>query len=206
MPELIAIDLPGGRPFVEALERVWDEGNAALPLDQRLDAPARAELIALMGASHVIGNDGRVNVAAGLPVEHGDALVVPTSGSTGNPKGVVLTHDAVRASAVATSDRLGVDAAADTWLACLPLSHVGGLSVVTRALHTGTALVVHPGFDAEMVEVAGRSGVSAVSLVSTALRRIDASLFRVVLLGGSAIPANRPDNSVATYGMTESGS
>ncbi|MCP3934913.1 MAG: AMP-binding protein [Actinomycetia bacterium] len=42
--------------------------------------------------------------------------------------------------------------------------------------------------------------------MSTALRRIDASLFRVVLLGGSAIPANRPDNSVATYGMTESGS
>ncbi|MEZ5216716.1 MAG: AMP-binding protein [Ilumatobacteraceae bacterium] len=57
-------------------------------------------------------------------------MVVPTSGTTGAPKGVVLTHDAVAASARATSARLGVTPA-DKWLACLPLSHVGGLSVVT---------------------------------------------------------------------------
>jgi len=137
------------------------------------------------------------------PVDDGDALVVGTSGSTGDPKGVVLTHDAVHASAIATSTRLAVDSTTDSWLACLPLAHVGGLSVVTRALVTGTRLVVHDGFDADAVQGAG---TTLVSLVSTALRRIDASLFRVIVLGGSAPPTNLPPNVVTTYGMTETGS
>ncbi len=117
----------------------------------------------------------------------------------------MLTHDAVRASAVATSARLAVTAD-DTWLACLPLSHVGGLSVVTRALLTDSRLVVHDGFDAEMVGAAARDGATLVSLVATALQRIDASLFRCVVLGGSAPPSDLPDNVVTTYGMTETGS
>src|SRR3546814_3886257 len=70
------------------------------------------------------------------PVDQGDALVVATSGTTGTPKGVVLTHDAVLASALATSAALGVDPAADRWLACLPLAHVGGLSVLRSEEHT----------------------------------------------------------------------
>ena len=74
----------------------------------------------------------------------GDTLVVATSGSTGTPKGVVLTHDAVAASAAATSRRLAVDPRPDRWLACLPLAHVGGLAVVARALVTATPLTVLP--------------------------------------------------------------
>jgi O-succinylbenzoic acid--CoA ligase len=45
-----------------------------------------------------------------------------------------------------------------------------------------------------------------VSLVGTALQRVDASKFRTIVLGGSKPPANRPSNSVTTYGMTETGS
>ena len=45
-----------------------------------------------------------------------------------------------------------------------------------------------------------------MALVVTAMQRIDASLFRKILVGGSAIPEVRPPNSVATYGMTETGS
>jgi len=119
---------------------------------------------------------------------------------------VVLTHDAVRASATATSARLGVRHD-DTWLACLPLAHVGGLSVITRALVTDTALVVHDGFDAEDVVRAVRAdGVTLVALVATALRRVDAALFRTVVLGGSSPPADLASNVVTTYGMTETGS
>jgi O-succinylbenzoic acid--CoA ligase len=128
---------------------------------------------------------------------------VATSGSTGAPKGVVLTHDAVAASAVATSARLGVDRQRDRWLACLPLSHVGGLSVVTRAIHTGTPLEVHGAFDAAAVDA---SDATLVSLVGTALRRIDSSRWRTIVLGGAHPPADRPANVVATYGMTETGS
>ena len=144
---------------------------------------------------------------AGFPVEEGDALVVATSGSSGQPKGVVLTHDALRASAVATSDRLGVDPARHAWLACLPLAHVGGLSVVTRALLTGTPLTVLPGFDADVVAALGRAEKAThVSLVPAALRRLDPAVFTGILLGGSRPPGELPANVVVTYGMTETGS
>lgn len=188
MARLIALDLPGGPEFVARLEQVWDAGDAAFPVDQRLPDTARVELCSRMGV--------------GEEVEPGDALVVATSGSTGTPKGVVLTHDAVAASATATSERLRV-VDDDHWLACLPLSHVGGLSVVTRALHTSTRLTVHPAFDADAVMA---SGATLVSLVVTALQRIDPTRFRTIVLGGSRPPSDRPPNSVTTYGMTETGS
>ena len=188
MPRLVPLRLTGPA-FVDALRRAWHEGDAVLPVDTRLAPAAVERLLSSMRADE--------------PVDDGDALVVATSGSTGDPKGVVLTHDAVRASALATSTRLSVDPARDSWLACLPLAHVGGLSVVTRALVTNTRLVVHDGFDADMVQ---RAGTTLVSLVSTALRRIDPSLFRVIVLGGSAPPPDLPENVVTTYGMTETGS
>ena len=206
MPELVALDLDGGPAFVDALRRVWDDGDAALPLDRRLSDQARAELASRMGASAVVTGEGRTVLDGGTPVEAGDALVVATSGSSGTPKGVVLTHDAVEANARATSARIGLDPSVDHLLACLPLAHVGGLSVVTRALVTDTPLTVLPGFDADAVMAAARAGASVVSLVPAVLDRIDTDVFRRIVLGGSAIPADRPANSVATYGMTETGS
>ncbi|MPY94109.1 MAG: AMP-binding protein [Acidimicrobiia bacterium] len=142
----------------------------------------------------------------GRPVEAGDALVVATSGTTGEPKAAVLTHTAVAASAAATSARLGIDPARHRWLACLPVAHIGGLAVVARALVTGTPLEVHPGFEARAVEAAARAGCTHVSLVVTALARLDPSVFERIVLGGSAMPAVRPANVTATYGLTETGS
>ena len=185
---LVALDLPGGPDFIEELQRIWANGDAAFPVDQRFPEAAQQRICAAMR----VGDD----------VGPGDALVVATSGSTGTPKGVVLTHDAVAASAEATSTRLGVGAG-DHWLACLPLAHVGGLSVVTRALHAGTTLTVLPAFEAAAVDA---SDANLVSLVATALPRIDATRFRTIVLGGALPPADRPANAVTTYGLTETGS
>ncbi len=204
MSELVAVDL-AGPAFVEALRRVWSLGDAVLPVDGRLPPPARAALLGAMRPGRIIDPMGERALPGSVPLREGDALVVATSGSTGPPKGVVLTHGAVVAAARATSERLGVDPGVDRWLACLPLSHVGGLGVVTRAMLTGTDLEVLDRFDAAAVVDAARRGATLVSLVPTALDRIDPGLFRRILLGGSAIPADRPANAVATYGLTETG-
>lgn len=181
MPKLVPVEAIPGWDFVDAVRRAWDAGDAVLPVDPRLPRPGALALLDTLGA--------------GREVDEGDALVVATSGTTGEPKGVVLTHEAVRASAMATSARLGVDPAADRWLSCLPLAHVGGLSVVTRALLTDTPLTFAPADEATLA-----------SMVGTQLRRLDPARFRMVVLGGSAPPEDRPANCVVTYGMTETGS
>jgi o-succinylbenzoate---CoA ligase len=206
VPDLLAIDIPGGPDFVDALRRVWDAGDAALPVDQRLSEGAKKALFDELRPASVLLPLGKVStLSGGLAVERGDALVMATSGTTGKPKGVVLTHDAVLASAKATSERLGVQAERHSWLACLPLNHVGGMSVVTRSLLTDTPCIVLSGFDAETV-LANSGPDVLVSLVPTALRRVEASRFRTVVLGGSSPPQDLPENVVTTYGLTETGS
>jgi O-succinylbenzoic acid--CoA ligase len=209
VPSLVAVELTGPR-FVEALTRAWAAGDAVLPVDPRLPRPAALRLLEALRPSWVLGADGVGHRrAGGRPVEPDDALVVATSGTTGSPKGVVLSHAALAASAEATSARLGVDPATDHWLACLPLAHVGGLSVVTRALLTGTRLTVHERFSSADVMAAGRAtdGPTLVSLVATALARVDPALFRIVVLGGGPPPSGGvAANTVITYGLTETGS
>jgi O-succinylbenzoic acid--CoA ligase len=191
VPRLVVVPAEGDLSFVDALRRAWDSGDAVLPLDPRLPPPAAR---AVLEAARV-----------DEPVEPGDALVVATSGTGGAPRAAVLTSDAVAASAAATSARLGVDPAVDRWLACIPLAHVGGLGVVSRALLTGTALTVLPRPDPTAVAEVAAAGPTLVSLVPTALDRLDPGWFKAVVLGGAADPGPRPANVVRTYGLTETG-
>lgn len=206
--DLTALAVPAGPRFVEALRSEWDRGAAVCPVDDRLEPPERDRVLAALAPTHVVDERGaRRRWPGGRPVLDGDAVVVATSGTSGFPKGVVLTHDALAASARLTSDRLMIDPASDRWLCCLPVAHIGGLSVITRALLTGTALTVHDRFDPAAVEAAARvERVTRVSLVTRALVQIDPALFTTVLLGGAAPPAQRPPNVIATYGSTETGS
>jgi O-succinylbenzoic acid--CoA ligase len=164
MKALIALDIEPSQRFVDEISKAWDEGDAVLPIDQRLPIEAKKQLIAELKPTVIVSSDGRAHLDGGLPIESDDALVVATSGSTGNPKGVVLTHTSVLASARASSSALdvGID---DHWYSCLPLAHVGGLSVVTRALLMGTQLTVAPRFDPHDVEQASHS-CTLISLVS----------------------------------------
>ena len=209
MPELVAIDVDQGPAIPRLLMGVWARGDAACVVDRRLNGPARAAaLAALRPTRRIVDGDGtEVVESGGEGVERGDALVVTTSGSSATPRAVVLTHDAVAASARATSTRLGVDPTVDMWLCCLPCAHVGGLSVVTRALLTDTPLEVHRTFDADEVARAARRGATLVSLVAATLGDVvEPAAFRTILLGGAAPPRDVPSNAVVTWGMTETGS
>ncbi len=209
MNRLVALDLPGGAPFLEAMTRVHNAGDAVFPIDQRLPESARTRLVETLRPAAVVTDAGNETpLDDGIPVEEDDAFVIATSGTSGEPRGVVLTHDAVAASSEASNARLGVDPNLDRWLCCLPVAHVGGLSVITRALASKTPLEIHESFDADRVADAARGGATLVSLVPTTCRRLeaDAARFRTILLGGGAIPKDRPENAVATYGMTETGS
>lgn len=175
-----------------------------LSIDQRLPDVAKKSLVADMAPTIIFHSSGETSYP-GRAVEAGDAVVVATSGTTGASKGVVLTMQAVIASAKATSDRLGVSPD-DCWLACLPPAHVGGLSVILRSLIMNTKLIAVPTFTVDAFNEAATKGATLVSLVATALQRIDASRYRTIVLGGAKPPENRPVNCIATYGLTETGS
>jgi o-succinylbenzoate---CoA ligase len=207
VPELVALDVVQGPDLPTLLRSVWARGDAACVLDPRVGGAARDAQLAALRPTRRIRRDGvEVSEPDGLEVDDGDALVVATSGSIAVPRAVVLTHDAVAASARATSARLGVGSR-DVWLCCLPCSHVGGLSVLTRSLYTDTKVSVLPTFDARAVDDELDHGATLVSLVATTLRRLARpERFRRVLLGGSAPPPDLPSNVVTTWGMTETGS
>ena len=204
---LVALALPGGPAYEAAIRRVWDDGNAIAPIDNRLPRAEQDRVMAALRPGAVIEADGaQRSIDQGVPVEDDDALVIATSGTSGEPKGVIHTHRSVAASASAIGDALAIDPGTDRWLACLPLAHIGGLSVVLRSIVSGTPVEIHDRFDAEAAIAAANRGVTLVSLVTRALNQVPAELFRTVLIGGAASPTDRPPNVIATYGMTETGS
>ena len=205
MARLIALDMPASKTFVDLVQRAWSNGDAVLPIDQRLPLTSKKMLLDTMAPSEIIDASFTASpLPNGRPMQDGDALVIASSGSTGSPKGIVHTHSSILAGAQASASRLQLSSN-DHWLVCIPVSHVGGFSVIARALHTGAALTLHPAFDAAAVEQALKNGVTHTSLVATTLSRIDTSLFRTILLGGSSAPDNLPSNMITTYGMTETG-
>ncbi|WP_242670000.1 o-succinylbenzoate--CoA ligase [Mycobacterium decipiens] len=160
-------------------------------------------------------------VRVGEQIDDDVALVVTTSGTTGPPKGAMLTAAALTASASATHDRLG---GPGSWLLAVPPHHIAGLQVLTRSLVAGSTPVelgVSTGFDITELPAAIRNlapGRRYTSLVAAqlakaltdpaaaaALAELDA-----VLIGGGPAPrrvlaaaAAAGIAVVRTYGMSE---
>ena len=145
----------------------------------------------------------------------GDPLVVRTSGSTGAPKDVVLSHRAVVASARASLDRLG---GAGGWLSAMPVTGVGGLQVLVRSVIAELDPVFaddHPDLASAIDAVPGTRRYA--SLVPTQMHRLlrdgGAEVLAgldAVLVGGASMPADLLAAAheagvtvVRTYGMSE---
>jgi O-succinylbenzoic acid--CoA ligase len=200
---LVALDMPASVEFADHVRNAWDAGDAVFPVDQRLPHAAKDSLVEQFKPSVLIDKAGSVvNLPGSEPTEKGDALVIATSGSTGSPKGVVHTHQSIRALLTMSQERLRTNQSTH-WLLCLPVSHVAGFSVLARALVFGNPISILPKFDEHEVLTAAKNGATHVSLVPTTLNRIDPAIFESILLGGAAAPPNLPENVTTTYGMTE---
>lgn len=190
------------RTLLPALEGVLSGRESAL-----LPVPAGAAVPSVLR----VGDD----------VDDDVALVVTTSGTTGVPKGALLTAAALTASAVATHDRLG---GPGRWLLALPPYHIAGVQVLVRSLLAGTTPVeldVSTGFDITELPSAvqqlgtGRRYTSLVAAqlakaltdpaAAAALATLDA-----VLIGGGPVPqpilnaaAAAGISVIRSYGMSE---
>ncbi|HUB35935.1 MAG TPA: AMP-binding protein [Solirubrobacteraceae bacterium] len=222
----VAIELPGGLAFARALHACLLLGAVAVPVDVRLATSERERLC--RGADLVLreplparararprGASLSKRFAGGHDLD-GVAAVIHTSGTSAAPRPVELTYGNFLWSAIGSAvalDRGGED----RWLCALPVSHVGGLSILIRSAIYATTAVVHQRFETEAVLGALREGrVSLVSLVGTTLARLlDAGLerpsaLRCALTGGGPVPAallaRAREAGVPvslTYGLTE---
>ena len=121
-----------------------------------------------------------------------------TSGTTGRPKGVMITHANLAWKNFAHITEFGFTAP-DVGLACGPLYHVGALDLVTTTMiAVGATTVIHRAFDAEqVVDEIERSGVTLVWAAPAMVRAIldvpgvekrDLSSVRVIIAGGEKMP------------------
>lgn len=222
--ERVAIALAPGLAFAQALHACLLLGAVAVPVDLRLTRSERTRIVE--GASVLVEQPLRVlprGAGESETFAHGvthdlDAVcaVIHTSGTSSTPRPVELTYGNFLWSALGSAAALGVDPR-ERWLCALPLSHVGGLSILVRSAIYATTAHVHERFHTDSVLAAlEEERITLVSLVSTTLARLlDAGLreppqLRCALTGGGPVPAALVQRAreagvpvVATYGLTE---
>ncbi len=217
----VAIALPGGLAFAQALHACLLLGAVAVPVDLRL-APAERARIA-DGAAVLVQEplgEGPAPATISVACTHdldATAAVIHTSGTSSAPRPVQLSYGNFLWSALGSSVALGLDPG-ERWLCALPLAHGRGLSILLRSAIYASTAVVHERFECDRVQHALRAqGVTVVSLVATTLARLlDAGLekppsLRCALTGGGPVPAALLQRARAagvpvslTYGLTES--
>ncbi len=199
-------------------------GSPFFPMDSRLSPATAQSLLAQVGESFFV--DEKLDVQAILDAEAGAelcyrpgaglALLIATSGSSGGPKAVMLSGENLAASAQASATVTPLRPG-DKWLACLPLFHIGGFSILVRCAAAGADIRFHQGFAPEDIwRVLETDGVSHVSLTPTMLAQLAAlgrrapSRLRHALVGGAALSKETAARAAElgwpvqpTYGMSE---
>ncbi len=242
--EVVAVQLSSAWQVARLFYAALHLGITFLPLDPGVLTARRSRLLADVGCRTLVcrqapAEQGLRWIAsdslfsshatdAPAPVYHSKPLageqvqlIIATSGTTGAPKGVMLSADNLAASVAASRQRLDLQPG-DTWLACLPLFHIGGLAILLRCLAAGARVLLQEGFDADRVwrEIAAGQ-VTHLSLVPAMLDRLltvsaeqaPLAALRVVLIGGGPLSRSLAQRAHAagwplcvSYGMSETAS
>ena len=244
----IGLLLPGDAGFAAWFHAIALAGRVSLPLNLRLTAGELARQLGDARVGWLIGAGGDARLAeleaqvpglraraapalerlplpaAVLPGERVDPdpeatfTVLYTSGTSGRSRGACLSRANFLAIAEGSMERLG-PVVAGRWLACMPLFHVGGLSILMRSVRFGGPVRLLPRFDAaEVSDTLDAGDVAAASLVPTMLSRLLKHRgsrpappgLRTVLLGGAAAAPELLARALVagypvcpTYGLTE---
>lgn len=224
---------------VAALHAAWKIGAVIIPLNARQTegevdkvvrhatpavtlmtahvSDAAATHAARMGATEVTGAFGSLLLTQGATDPDADldgvAVLLYTTGTTGDPKGVMLTHENLRFGAKASSN-LRRMTPEDVVYGVLPMSHVFGLiSVLTGACHTGAHVRIDARFSAAKLYEAAMGGVTIIPAVpqmhalvmqytkEQGMARLDAPNLRYVSSGGAPLDPAWKRKAEAFYGL-----
>ena len=236
----VTLCLTPGPQAVAALFGAWRSGCITMPLHEGLTDAEVAHAHQIVNPALHIDNSGfhfpaRQPEHRGLPARPPERPGQParppdvpshvvafllTSGSSGAPRAIGFGYDAFAASAAAVTRRLALTPD-DRWGLCLSIGHIGGLSLVLRAVMNGSSVRLWPAFDEDEVARAVLAGqVTHLAVVPIMLRRLLTRLptevpetLRCVLVGGAASSPALLDDAwraglpvAATWGMTETAS
>lgn len=216
-------------PSVVSLFAVWRAGASCVLMNTRLTDSEVAQELEEAAVSLMVDDGERAwsvpsinNKAVGPSYSGGphrgdsECLVVFTSGSSGQGRGVVLTWANIDAGQTASAEHLG-HTPDDVWLAVLPIFHVGGASIMIRSAARRSTVVLHDRFEPALV-ADSLAHVTIASFVATqvgAILDLDERTYdvRAVLVGGGPARQTLLDRAhrrglgvLSTYGMTEAGS
>ena len=197
--------------FIVTILALWEIGAVPVPLNTKLLEKNLTELITFLNPKRIIKSKDFKNVAAQKkdliipyeklePAKHKlktqgfskgkTALTLFTSGSSGKPKAVMLSFENLIQSALIGNKAL-LHTEKDRWLASLPFYHIGGFSVIFRALMFGASIVIPASLSNDNIkEAISKHHPTLASLVSNQLKKfvdrnfIPPKELRMVLLGG----------------------
>jgi len=215
---VVAVQLPNGAPLVASVLACWQVGAVPMPVDHEVAPAALAELCAATGAALVVrpdatGTDVRLEApapgAANVPLPPDAALLKVTSGTTGEPRAVVVAGAALAAGVEQIVRTMRLEPH-DRNLVTIPLAHSYAFdNVVLTLLRDGMPAVLSRDLTPRrLLAVARDAAVTVLPTVPFLLDVLARSAqggtlprLRVVISAGAPLPQSARERFAATFGV-----